>query len=248
MRRILVFTAALAIAFLVTGNRSATAHHLNIVAENIPPYAYFEDGEPSGCMVEIVAEILRRNGRDPHSVRLLPWARGYDDLLNKKNRVLFPVPETEAIRSRLWLIGPLAEIEPMFFRNAQGKVTINNLDDAKRVERISVTRDHSAHLRLSGLGFRNLDLSNGHFSDFAKLAVGRVSLAVMDHRFFNEFLRRHRLLKPDMFSPTGVTLGTDSLYIAMSPDVPREVVQRWQSTLDEMKQDGTYKRIMEKFM
>lgn len=239
--------AALLAAILLAAPFSASAHHLRIVGENIPPYAYFEDGEPSGCFVGVIAEILRRQDRAPHSVRLLPWARGYHDLQHKKGMVLFPVADTQKHRSRFWLVGPLAEIEPMFFRNAQENISIADLNDAKKVNKISVTREHGAHRRLEELGFDNLDLSNGHFSDFAKLAVGRVSLAVMGHRYFEAFLRQHRLLKPEMFAPTGVSLGKESLYIAFSPDVPREVVQRWQETLDEMKRDGTYDKIINTF-
>jgi polar amino acid transport system substrate-binding protein len=39
------------------------------------------------------------------------------------------------------------------------------------------------------------------------------------------------------------TVGQTYFYIAMSRDMPADVVQAWQSTLDSLKRDGTFEKI-----
>jgi len=44
------------------------------------------------------------------------------------------------------------------------------------------------------------------------------------------------------------TIGQTYFYIAMSKDTPADVVQAWQSTLDSLKQDGTYEKIYRRYL
>jgi polar amino acid transport system substrate-binding protein len=44
------------------------------------------------------------------------------------------------------------------------------------------------------------------------------------------------------------TLSSTYFYIAMSLGTPREMVKRWQSTLDELKKDGTFERIYRSYL
>jgi ABC-type amino acid transport substrate-binding protein len=44
------------------------------------------------------------------------------------------------------------------------------------------------------------------------------------------------------------TVGHTYFYIAMSRDTPTEVVQAWQSTLDKLKQDGTYEKLYRRYL
>lgn len=37
-------------------------------------------------------------------------------------------------------------------------------------------------------------------------------------------------------------------YIAMSRDTPADVVQAWQSTLDSLKQDGTFEKMYRSYL
>ena len=44
------------------------------------------------------------------------------------------------------------------------------------------------------------------------------------------------------------TVGRTYFYIALSRDTPAEVVHAWQSTLDRLKQDGTFARIYRSYL
>jgi len=44
------------------------------------------------------------------------------------------------------------------------------------------------------------------------------------------------------------TVSQTYFYIAISKDTPPSVVQAWQSTLDDMKKDGTFEKIYKSYV
>jgi len=54
-------------------------------------------------------------------------------------------------------------------------------------------------------------------------------------------------IKPEDFEPI-YTFETNQLYIAFSKGTSSDIVDRWQTRLDEMKKDGTFDRIQEKWL
>lgn len=245
--RYIVLSIAFLAALTLTG-KPCSADHIKVFAEDLPPYAYEEKEEAAGFMVDIVSEILRRLGRDPHMVRLVPWARAMQVLMEQKEVILFPVPGNENYQSANRLIGPVYTTRLNFFCRAGEKGRFTSLEDARKAERISVTRSGYAFETLRGMGFTNLEESNGHHFDFYKLEAGRASLAVMDQTLFPGFLRRHPRLRPTQFQDTGITFATVDMYIAFSNDLAPAMVIRWQNMFDAIKADGTYERILKRYL
>jgi polar amino acid transport system substrate-binding protein len=44
------------------------------------------------------------------------------------------------------------------------------------------------------------------------------------------------------------TVGQTYFYIAISRDTPADVVQAWQTTLDSLKEDGTFEKIYRSYL
>ncbi|HCY85728.1 MAG TPA: hypothetical protein DHV36_11390 [Desulfobacteraceae bacterium] len=64
---------------------------LILMTEEFPPYNFNVDGRAVGSSVDLMVLILQRMGAQQtrEDIRILPWARSYRMLLERKNTVLF---------------------------------------------------------------------------------------------------------------------------------------------------------------
>jgi polar amino acid transport system substrate-binding protein len=72
--------------FLILG--VAEAQDLTIITEDYQPLSFKKEGILTGFSVEVVREILRRL-KQPDSIVMLPWVRGYNLLKTQPNVALF---------------------------------------------------------------------------------------------------------------------------------------------------------------
>jgi polar amino acid transport system substrate-binding protein len=222
-----------------------SAQDLNIITEEYPPLNFIQNGKLSGSTVAVVREILRRLDQDAE-IKILPWARGYNLLKTQPNVVLFTTTRTEEREDLFHWVGPVAISTNAFYAKKGSDIQLNSIDDAKQVNSIATYKDDAREQMLQSWGFDNLDSSNSAESNLRKLLSDRVDLWLYD-----------TLGLPGVAQKIGVDVSAlelvhaiddVSLYIAVSKGTPEWVVQRWQETLDCMKQDGTFKRISRKWL
>ncbi len=233
------------VAMLSIGNGLAHAAPLEIMTENYPPYNYEEDGEVTGLSTEIVREILHRIGH-PDTITVLPWARAYAYIQRKTGQVLFSMSRTEPREELFKWAGPLAEYRVVFFAKTGSGIEMNSLDDARKVEAIGSGFKTSGTIFLKEQGFTNVDTVSDPKLNAKKLVLGRIDLWLS-----GELSGIHRArqagVDPAMLE-TVHTLRKEHLYIAFSQDVPDATIALWQRTLHEIKADGTYDRILSKYL
>jgi polar amino acid transport system substrate-binding protein len=75
---------------------------------------------------------------------------------------------------------------------------------------------------------------------------GEVQLSVFTDITIPEIVRQAGYRMTDL-EPV-FTVSRTYFYIALSRDTPAEVVDAWQSTLDRLKQDGTFERIYRSYL
>jgi polar amino acid transport system substrate-binding protein len=95
-------------------------------------------------------------------------------------------------------------------------------------------------------GFTNLDVSNDANSMIRKLQANRISLMVNENMTLAEQLKPSGAKVEDL--KLVYTFMVSQTYLAFSQDTPDELIQQWQATLDEMKADGTFAKIYEKWL
>jgi polar amino acid transport system substrate-binding protein len=80
-----------------------------------------------------------------------------------------------------------------------------------------------------------------------KLMEGRIDLwATVD--LVGIYTAKLQGINPEDMKIAYVIIKDQQKYIAFSKQVPDEIVQKWQDVLDEMKQDGTLKKILDKWI
>jgi len=223
----------------------ATAQELMVLTEEYPPINYIEKGNITGSSVEVVREILRRLNQ-PDEMMILPWARGYNLLKSKPNVFLFSTTRTKERESRFQWVGPLCIARNGFYKKKGSGVRINSLEDAKKVGSIATYKEDAREQMLKSWGFTNLDSSKTAKSNLKKLMSSRVDL------WFYDNLGMPSIVKSAGVNPADLelVLAIDevSLYIAVSKQTSKEIVEKWQQALQSMKEDGTFYSISKKWL
>jgi polar amino acid transport system substrate-binding protein len=218
---------------------------LQILADENRPLSFTENGQTKGLGVEVVQEIQRRVG-DKNTIEIQPWSRAYRAVSSEPNVAIFAMARTAAREDLFQWVGPIsASRASLYGRRGSGRV-INNIDDAKSVERIMVVRDFYTHQLLQKLGFTNLEL--------VPKPETMVKMALNDRA---PLMFTSNVTLPDLLENAGAkpndleqlyTVTSIQTYVAFSLGTPKPTVAKWQAALDNMKRDGSYAAIYAKWL
>lgn len=223
----------------------AYAQNLTIITEEYPPLSLKKEGILTGSSVEVVREILRRL-KQPNNIIMLPWARGYNLLTTQPNIALFSTTRTKERESLFHWVGPLCISQNGFYAKKGSAIHINSLEDAKKVGSIATYKEDAREQMLSSWGFLNLDSSNSAASNLKKLLSGRVDLWLYDSLGMPEVAKQVGVDTAEL--ELILPLNEVSLYVAFSKWTPEKIVKKWQETLDDMKRDGTFEFLSNKWL
>ncbi|MDH3997841.1 MAG: transporter substrate-binding domain-containing protein, partial [Desulfuromonadales bacterium] len=221
--------------------RSANANTLTLLSSNMLPFGAMDNDKPVGFTVDILREIMHRLGRTD-TIEFDDWENAYERSLTEPNTVLWPpsrTPEREALFK--W-VGPLIPEKIILFARKDSGLVINSLEDAKKVNGIATVTGFASEKLLQREGFNNLTSQRSPLQGPDALKFGRVDLW-LNSNITMEQMALSANVDPNMFEPLFVVKEIPS-YLAFSKSVSDEVVNQWQATLDEMKQDGAWERIV----
>lgn len=228
------------ICFLLTPIVVAAQEELHVMAARFPPYNFLVDDEPVGFSSEIVQEIFERIG-DKNEIKTYPLARAELFLLNDTGQVLLSrlrTPQRESLSS--W-VGPLGELNLVFFARKEAGIVIPDLESAKAFK-VGAALNSAGHELLLRNGFPNIAPIPRGTRHAQSLRDGRVDLWLTA-----EPIGRYSVIQeggdPDFMEVVYEFEPVRSIFIAFSKDVPDEVIATWQKALDDMKADGTYAEI-----
>lgn len=232
----LIFVFLLVLCFLPSTTKVMSAD-LTILTEDFPPFNFTDKGRLTGVTTEVVREILRRQN-SAATIEVVPWARGYNKLLNDPNVVLFTTARTVEREDLVQWVGPIYVFRLGFYAKKEANLNIDSLESAKKVKAIATYKEDFGEQILKSQGFSNLDSSNSPKSNVRKLASGRVDL------WFTDNISAPKVAHKAGIDPAELeeiyTYQQNFSYIAISKKTDPEVVRQWQETLDAMKADGTF--------
>lgn len=216
---------------------------LTIYAEEDPPSSFLKNGKPDGFLVEIVKEIQKRT-QNKDAITVVPWARAYNTALRRKNVVLLATIRTAKRESLFQWIGPIVESRGYLYALKSNPIQILSLEDAKKVQGIITVRNWYTHDYLVEQGFKNIIEVGTPLKMAEMLFTKRAPLIAFDSSTIDYIVPAagyDRSLVREVL-PLG---GARTSYIAMSLGTSADVVSTWQRELDNMKKDGTFKKILE---
>jgi len=213
---------------------------MKIFTEDSPPSNYLDNGKLKGVSVDIVREILRRL-KLPDNIQAVPWARGYTLALTQSNVALFSTTRLPQREKLFKWVGPLYSQIWGFYARKDSAIQISSLEEAKTVSRIGTYHKDAKEQYLLANGFQNLVSTNKNLSNIRHIMDETIDLWVSSN-FNMPYLARQAGIDPDQLKLVYPFKRVEN-YIAFSIQSADSLVNLWQQTLDEIKEDGTYNRV-----
>ena len=226
--------------FKVTGRYPAGTPALKIYTEDSPPGSYVKSGKPAGFSVDVVRAILRRL-KQPDTITVVPWSRGYTLAQSAPNVALFATTRLAQREKQFHWVGPLYSQTWTFYGRKGSGIRVRSLQEARRIERIGTYRKDAKEEYLAAQGFKNLVSANRNSSNIRHLLDGRLDLWVSSD-FNMPYQVRQAGFDPGKVEQVFAFRKVDN-YIAFSRDTSLAIVRDWQRCLEALKQDGTYMQI-----
>ncbi len=215
------------------------------LTESLEPYNYSENDTLKGISVEIVEELFQRVDMELN-IMMYPWARAYNTALYAEKTILFSTVRTPEREEQFNWVGPLYNDTIFFYQKRSNPLVINTLDDARNVSRILAVRKFPEVTILQKNGFDNMELTNSQKNSMLMLNEERADLMIVGSSVAQAIAEDIGIYYSTL--QQGIALAEMDLYIALSKDIPQEIVLLWQKTVDEIKADGTYDAIVTKYM
>jgi len=230
-------------SFVIMHSSVLHAGQIQPLTEQLAPWQMETGGELTGICIEIVREIQKRIGND-REIKIFPWNRAYNMTLKKEGFALFSTARSEEREALFKWVGPLVPLKFVMYKRKDDPKTYRMISDAKTAKAIAVTKNDISEQFLRKEGFQNLlvDIGKSGESNVQRVLNGKAQLYSIGY-----ISGQHLIKKLHLETKIVVTqmepLFESSLNIAFNINTPDEVISLWQTTLDEIRSDGTYDQI-----
>ena len=226
------------------------AQELHLITEEDAPFNFTKaDGSLSGFTVEVVQEIQRRLLVAPTTkaspIQVFPWQRAYQAILDKPNTVVFPMTRMIEREELFQWVGPMIEFDWVLIGKKSSKIHLKSVDEAKKLRTIGMVRGHASARFFLERGFHNLDFSQATALNVRKLNAGRFdAYCSTELSYLTEITQEGS--NPEDYEIL-LRLNTAQMYIAHSKTTNPAIVAQWQTTINQMKNDGKLLSIIKKW-
>lgn len=221
------------------------ASEFTIVTEEYPPFNFTNNNELQGVSTEILKEMCQRL-EHPFKPEILPWARGYLMAKTKENIILYSTTRLPSREKLFKWVGPLVTNHLGFFVKRGAAIEIQSYEDAKKLSSIGTYKDDAAELYLRSLEFTNVDSVSDDVLNAKKLVIGRIDAWYTG--VIQGFYRASQAGVVERVENIYKDPNPMELYLAFSKNTDDAEIKIWQSTLDKLIKDGTYDKIMQKYL
>jgi polar amino acid transport system substrate-binding protein len=233
---ILVIAAVLLAGCSFACAPSPATGQLRIITEDYPPYNFVDkNNNVTGQSTDIVRAIMDETDTQA-DIEVMPLSEGLALAEKGPNVVIYSLNRTPERENLFKWVGPIGSYEQAFYAMKGTTVTVNTLEDAKKVDEIGVYKGDAGAQFLASHGFTNLDYSLTDPEALKKLADGTVQLWLGNENGLAVTAEQAGVNPEDLVMLPAVVIQAD-LYIAFSKDVPDSTVTAWQSALDSLKQE-----------
>ncbi len=220
------------------------------MTEEYPPYNFEEDGQLRGISVDLMVLMLQKlNSKlSRDDIKLYPWARGYIWAQQKPNTCLFAMTRSKEREKLFKWVGPIAP-EPIVLFAQKGKnIKINSIEDLNKYT-IGVVKDDIAELILMEKGMTENKI---HRVASPSLIVKMLNLGRIDMWAYGKpvalWLIKKDGLNPQDFEIVHQLGVAGDNYFAFHKDTSESIIQRFQEVFNELKKEGKYNAILDKYI
>ncbi len=241
MISLILFTGALSAVQAGTARQAK----LTIYTDSFEPLNYLDNGRLTGLAAEVVQELVKRT-KAKADIKVAAWEEGYKAVMNQPDTALFSMAMTPERKPAFQWVGPIAIQDTNFYAKKGANTEIARLEDAKKASKIVVVKDYASEEQLKKAGFTNLETVITEDAAIKKFLSGEAELFPSGNITMPSLLRNNGATMNDVEKV--MNLSTNMGYIAFSRGTSPKLVALWQKKLDEMKTDGTFRKIYVKWL
>jgi polar amino acid transport system substrate-binding protein len=220
----------------VPATTPSTEGKLRIITEVYPPYNFIDkDKNITGQSTEIVRAIMQKMGIQAN-IEVMPLIDGLTLVQKDSNTAIYSLNRTPQREELYKWVGPIGRYEQAFYAKKGTSITLNRLEDAKKVGKIGVYKGDAGNQFLVSQGFTNLDESQNDSEALKKLIDNKVQIWLGNTKGL-EVTAKEAGINPDELVVLPIVVIQADLYIAFNKNVPDSAISAWQKALDSLKQE-----------
>lgn len=227
---------------------AADIDDIRFMTEELPPFNMKgTDGVACGIAVDVLAEMLQRVGssKTARDVEVLPWARGYKEVQSTPNTCLFSMTYSDERKPMFKWVGPMSATKTAVIALKSKGLKIGSEADLADLS-AGVIKDDIGDELAQKVGMTKIGRTADNLQNVKKLNSGRIDVWI-----YEESVAQWQL-KDMGFNPadyeTVYTLSEGDLYYAFHKDTDQGLIDELQKALDDIKADGTYQSIIDKYL
>lgn len=242
---------------VISGTNAETSEsRLSLGTLHNPPLEYEEDGVATGALVDIITEVVKRTGRET-LITLLPWKRAQMDVKTGNADGCFNTGITNSRKEWAYFHEEILVEEQyvLFYRKSTPVRIPIDMQDVGHLN-VGTQRGYAYggmfQKSLDAHRFKSIQEGETIAQNVNKLLAKRFDIFVGDRLPTLYHLRQAGV--QDQVGIIKDTTGQELIisvwptYLAFSKKtIPFEYVKAFNNVLIQIKQDGTYERIFEKY-
>ncbi|WP_223544558.1 substrate-binding periplasmic protein [Pseudomonas sp. A-B-19] len=250
LRRVLLVLASTSL-LLINGAHAADRSDTGLVllTENFPPYNMAKNGKNfaqdeniNGIATDIVREIFKRADITYSLTLRFPWERIYKLTLEKPGYGVFVMARLPDREKLFKWVGPIGPDDWIMLAKADSKITLENLNDARKYK-IGAYKGDAIAETLAKQGLNPIVVLRDQ-DNAKKLVNGQIDLWATGDPAGRYLARQDGVtgLK------TVLRFNSAELYLALNRNVPDETVAKLQAALDQLRKEGVVDDIMARYL
>jgi polar amino acid transport system substrate-binding protein len=239
------------VTFVVIGFSSFSfASQLRFVAEDLPPFHYYDkNNRPTGALVEVIEELMVYS-KLSYKIELMPFARIFDLTSKKQNVIMVSLMKSsDRINNFKWIGQSYKSKAFLVGLKDRTDININELEQAKSFV-VGTIRGYHSERYLKDAGFttqKNLHLSVNYKHMWKMLFEQRIDFVLTNYvaieREINSVGLNQKMISPII----ELQDFPGGLYLATSLSTSDITVNALSDALIHIKENGTYEKIMNKW-
>jgi len=235
------------LAMLLSLSTLSASENIKLMTEIFPPFQYKHQGNTIGISTDIVNAIQKELKID-NKIEVMLWSKALNIVDSKKNTAIFSMLRTPERENKYKWVGPLSSMKLVFFKKKGSDITLETIEDAKKVAKIGVTKGVANFEMLSRQGFTNLEVIYDAEDEvnIKKLVDGSIALwpTLLKAGFYNARLQG---LAGEIEPIENVVAFSGDLYIAFNIKTDDKVILKWQNALEKLQKDNTIENITKRY-
>ena len=221
------------------------AHALTFLTEENPPFNYTDQGKVVGLSTEIVSELGKRSGV-ALEIKSLPWEKAYVATQADKETCLYSTVRLDNRERLFHWIGPIAANRWVLIGKRDFAGSVKIVEDAKKYRVGVVAKDAKIEFLMSK-GVTDLREVSDDSMNPPRLVLNRDDPDRIDLWATSAYGARSTAARVNVKDLKVILpLRAVPLYLACGRNTSKETVQALTRAFEQVRKDGTLKRITDR--